>query len=327
MAAILCEIQPGDEVIVPSFTFVSSANAFVLRGAKVVFADSKSGHPNMDETLIEELVTPKTKAIVAVHYAGMPCEMDVIMEIAERHGLFVIEDAAQAIDSYYKGKPLGSIGHLGCMSFHETKNIQCGEGGMLAINDSRFMGRAEIIWEKGTNRAAFFRGEIDKYSWADIGSSFLPSELNAAYLWAQLENLDKIQERRKAIWQDYFQLFTRTGKQPGILQPSYLDRFTEVMDQLELWASCHVPASQDSPNAHAFYLVFDSLEARTGFIHGMQERGILCIFHYQSLHDSVYYNSISSDQRSLPNSELYSDCLVRLPLFYELGNWYHVASI
>jgi len=204
MSAILCDIQPGDEVIVPSYTFVSTANAFVLRGAKIVFADSRLDHPGIDESKIERLITSRTKMIVPVHYAGVACNMDVIMEIAKRHHLFVVEDAAQAIDSYYKGRPLGGIGHIGCFSFHETKNIQCGEGGMIVINDERFCKRAEIIWEKGTNRAEFFRGEVNKYGWVDIGSSFLPSEITAAFLFAQIEHLDEIQTRRKQIWNTYY---------------------------------------------------------------------------------------------------------------------------
>ncbi|UZD23949.1 dTDP-4-amino-4,6-dideoxygalactose transaminase [Algoriphagus halophytocola] len=319
MAAILLDIQPGDEVIMPAFTFVSTANAFVLRGAKIVFVDSRTDHPNMDETLIENLITPHTKAIVAVHYAGKACEMDLIMDIAYRYGLFVVEDAAQAITSYYKGKALGSIGHLGCMSFHETKNIQCGEGGMLIINDPQFTKRAEIIWEKGTNRAAFFRGEIDQYNWVDIGSSFLPSELNAAYLWAQIEHIDLIQERRKIIWQDYYQFFVRSGRAAAALQTEYLGKFTEVLDQLQLWESYGFPTQEDSPNAHSFYLLFQNLNTRARFISQMLEKGILCVFHYQNLQDSPYYQSISEDQRILPNAVHYSACLVRLPLFYELG--------
>ncbi|WP_237701654.1 dTDP-4-amino-4,6-dideoxygalactose transaminase [Algoriphagus machipongonensis] len=319
MAAILLDIQPGDEVIMPAFTYVSTANAFVLRGAKIVFVDSKSDHPNMDETRIEELITPNTKAIVVVHYAGKACEMDAIMEIAERHDLFLVEDAAQAIDSFDGEKPLGGIGHLGCFSFHETKNIQCGEGGMLTINDPQFIQRAEIIWEKGTDRAAFFRGEKNKYGWVDIGSSFLPSELNAAYLWAQLENLDSIQERRKTIWEDYYHFFIHSDREASILQSTYLNQFQEVLEQESLWDSIHVPAIQSSSNAHAFYLVFDSQASRTRFIEGMLAKGILCIFHYQNLQNSEYYQSISSDQRPLPNADKYADCLVRLPLFYELG--------
>ena len=206
MAAILCDIQPGDEVIVPSYTFVSSALAFVRAGAKIVFADSMERNPNIDAEKIEELITPRTKVIVPVHYAGVACDMERIMEIANRHGILVVEDAAQAIDSYYKGRPLGSIGHLAAFSFHETKNIISGEGGMLVINDERFIRRAEIIWEKGTNRAEFFRGEVNKYGWCDIGSSFLPSEIVAAFLWAQLEQLDNIQDKRKALWSHYYEL-------------------------------------------------------------------------------------------------------------------------
>lgn len=200
MAAILCDVQPGDEVIVPSYTFVSSALAFVRAGAKIVFADSEPNNPNIDAEKIEALITPKTKVIVPVHYAGVACDMDKIMDIAHRHNLLVVEDAAQAIDSYYKGHPLGSIGHLAAFSFHETKNVIAGEGGLLAINDERFIRRAEIIWEKGTNRAEYFRGEVNKYGWVDTGSSFLPSEVVAAFLWAQLEHLDQIQNKRKALW-------------------------------------------------------------------------------------------------------------------------------
>ncbi|NCW13644.1 MAG: dTDP-4-amino-4,6-dideoxygalactose transaminase, partial [Chitinophagia bacterium] len=210
MAAILCDIQPGDEVIAPSYTFVSSVNAFILRGAKIIFCDSRSDHPGIDEGKIRGLITPKTKAIVVVHYAGVACDMDHVMEIANENKLYVIEDAAHAIDSYYIGKdgvkkPLGSIGHMAAFSFHETKNIISGEGGMLVVNDERFEKRAEIIWEKGTNRSAFFKGEVDKYGWVDIGSSFLPSEIIAAFLYAQLENLEQIQNKRKSIWSEYYE--------------------------------------------------------------------------------------------------------------------------
>jgi dTDP-4-amino-4,6-dideoxygalactose transaminase len=210
MAAILLEIKPGDEVIMPSYTFVSTANAFVLRGANIVFADSMGVNPNMDVESIEALITPKTKAIVPVHYAGIACDMDAIMDLATKYNLFVVEDAAQAIDSYYTGKdgiekPLGGIGHLAAFSFHETKNIISGEGGMLVVNDPQFAQRAEIIWEKGTNRSAFFRGEVDKYGWVDVGSSFLPSEIVAAFLWAQLEHLEEIQNKRKSIWNQYWE--------------------------------------------------------------------------------------------------------------------------
>ena len=203
MAALLLDIQPGDEVIVPSYTFVSTANAFVLRGAKIVFVDSTAENPNLDAAALEGLITPRTRAVVPVHYAGIACDMDAIQSVADKHQLTVVEDAAQAIDSFYKGRPLGSIGALAAFSFHETKNIISGEGGMLAINDPRYVSRAEIIREKGTNRSSFFRGEVDKYSWVDAGSSFLPSDIIAAFLWAQLENLTDIQQRRKAIWQRY----------------------------------------------------------------------------------------------------------------------------
>lgn len=297
MAAILLDIQPGDEVIAPSYTFVSTVNAFALRGAKIVFADSYSEHPNIDPEQIEALVTEKTKAIVVVHYAGVACDMDRIMVISERHGIPVVEDAAQAIDSYYKGKPLGSIGALGTFSFHETKNIISGEGGLLAINDERFVNRAEIIREKGTNRSSFFRGEVDKYGWVDIGSSFLPSDIVAAYLYAQLEQLDIIQARRKEIWQRYYK-----NLQP-LVQSSKIK----------------IPLIADyaNNNAHMFYLVCENLEQRTQLISTLKENGIHAVFHYLSLHDSPYYQPLH-DGRALVNSDHFSDCLVRLPLFYEL---------
>jgi dTDP-4-amino-4,6-dideoxygalactose transaminase len=303
MAAILLNIQPGDEVIMPSYTFVSTANAFVLRGAKIVFANSRRDHPGIDEYKIEELITPKTKAIVPVHYAGVACDMDKIMDIAARHDLFVVEDAAQAIDSYYTGedgikKPLGSIGHLAAFSFHETKNIQCGEGGMLVINDDRFVRRAEIIWEKGTNRAEFFRGEIDHYNWVDIGSSFLPSEIAAAFLWAQLENLDEIQKKRKEIWNSYWQ----------------------GLKDWAVAADVHLPfiAAYGSNNAHSFYLICKNLEQRTALIGKLKENNILAVFHYLSLHKSPFYQG-KHDGRELPESDRYADCLVRLPFYYELS--------
>lgn len=319
MSAILLNIQPADEVIMPSFTFVSTANAFVLRGAKIKFVDSQVAHPNMDETQIEALITPKTKAIIVVHYAGKPCEMDTIMDIAERHGLFVVEDAAQAIDSYYHGKPLGSIGHLAAFSFHETKNIQCGEGGMLVINDPQFAKRAEIIWEKGTDRAAFFRGEVNKYGWVDMGSSFLPSELQAAFLWAQLENLQDIQAKRQAIWQDYQGFFSEDAQQPTILSDKYLKKFTKGIEEAQLTEKYQVCTEDSSPNAHLFYLIFEQLQYRTAFINQMKEQNTLCVFHYQSLHQSDFIKAYQGEnQTTLPNADRYSDCLVRLPLFYEL---------
>jgi len=299
MAAILAEIQPDDEVIMPSYTFVSTANAFVLRGARVVFADSYPDHPNMDHTKIEDLITPKTKAIVVVHYSGVACEMDSIMELADKHKLIVIEDAAHAIDSYYKGQPLGGIGHMSTFSFHESKNIISGEGGMLVVNDPRFVARAEIIWEKGTNRAAFFRGEIDKYTWIDIGSSFLPSEIVAAFLYAQLLNLDQIQAKRKAVWNRYIEVFT-------------------PLEQTGLVKVPHLPEHATN-NGHIFYLICTNLETRTGLIEFLKERKIQSVFHYLALHDSQFYKS-SEESPSLKNAESFSDRLVRLPLFYELSD-------
>jgi len=302
MAAILLNIQPGDEVILPSYTFVSTANAFVLRGAKLVFADSRNDHPGIDEASIESLITPRTKVIVPVHYAGLACDMDIIMDIAERHHLFVVEDAAQAIDSFYTGKDgikraLGSIGHLAAFSFHETKNIISGEGGMLVINDMQFANRAEIIWEKGTNRSSFFRGEVDKYGWVDVGSSFLPSEVIAAFLWAQLENIQDIQKRRCSIWDAYYK-------------------------ELKPWAEKHnirMPFVPDfaSNNAHMFYLICENLEQRTQMIDFLKSNNILAVFHYISLHTSPFYES-KHDGRILPQTDRYTDCLLRLPMFYEL---------
>lgn len=298
MAAILCDVQPGDEVIVPSYTFVSSALAFVRQGAKIVFADSMSSNPNIDANKIEALITPKTKVIVPVHYAGVACDMDRIMEIANRHNLLVVEDAAQAIDSYYKGSPLGSIGHLAAFSFHETKNIISGEGGLIAINDERFIRRAEIIWEKGTNRSEFFRGEVNKYGWCDIGSSFLPSEVISAFLWAQLENMDLIQNRRKAIWEQYKEGLRNLADKGVITLPE-------------------VPGYATN-NAHMFYIICRSLEERTALIKYLKEHGVLSVFHYLSLHLSDYYINHNADIPSLPQCERYADCLVRLPMYYEL---------
>ena len=299
MAAILCDVKPGDEVIVPSYTFVSSALAFVRQGARIIFADSCENNPNIDADKIEALITPKTKVIVPVHYAGMACDMDKIMEIANRHNIFVVEDAAQAIDSYYKGKPLGGIGHFGCFSFHETKNVTAGgEGGLLCVNDERFIRRAEIIWEKGTNRAEFFRGMVNKYGWVDTGSSFLPSEINSAFLWAQLESLDEIQNRRKAIWNMYYQGLQDLANQGSFSLPDMPDYSTN--------------------NAHMFYLVCRSLDERTKLIAYLKEHGILAVFHYLSLHLSDYYRSVEENIPELPCCDIFADRLVRLPMFYEL---------
>lgn len=297
MCAILANIQPGDEVIIPSFTFVSTAIAFVRQGAKVVFADSCVDNPNIDTDKIESLITSKTKAIVPVHYAGVACDMDKIMQLAHKYNLIVIEDAAQAIDSFYKGKALGSIGHMAAFSFHETKNIIAGEGGMLTINDERFIHRAEIIWEKGTNRAEFFRGEVNKYGWVDIGSSFLPSEVIAAFLWAQIENLNNIQNKRLEHWNYY-------------------------NSQLKNWADNHNIKMIDHPeyatnNAHMFYLVCKSITQRTQLIEFLKIEGIQAVFHYISLHSSPYYND-KHDGKELPNSDKFTNCLLRLPMYFEL---------
>jgi len=298
MCAILASIQPGDEVIVPSYTFVSTALAFVRQGAKIVFADSRQDHPGIDEDSIEKLITPKTKAIVPVHYAGVACDMDKIMALADKYNLLVIEDAAQAIESFYKGKPLGSIGHMAAFSFHETKNINAGEGGLLTINDERFVQRAEIIWEKGTNRAEFFRGEVNKYGWVDIGSSFLPSEIISAYLWAQIEHIEDIQKRRLEIWNWYNEKVEELFSKFTFTKPSIPEYATN--------------------NAHMYYLVFNNGIDRTQFIKEMREKDILAVFHYLSLHKSLYYKD-KYEGNPLPNSDRFEDCLVRLPLFYELN--------
>ncbi|SHM19249.1 dTDP-4-amino-4,6-dideoxygalactose transaminase [Flavobacterium chilense] len=301
MCAMLANIKEGDEIIVPSFTFVSTAIAFVRQGAKIVFADSYEDNPNIDVSKIESLITSKTKAIVPVHYAGVACDMDVIMGLADKYNLLVIEDAAQAIDSYYTGKDgvkkaLGSIGHMAAFSFHETKNIISGEGGMLTINDDRFIHRAEIIWEKGTNRAEFFRGEVNKYGWVDTGSSFLPSEIIAAFLWAQIENLNDIQTKRKIIWQCYY----------------------DELKELNL-KDIKLPVVPDyaTTNGHMFYLTCMNVEQRDIIISKLKERGFYTVFHYISLHSSPYYIK-EHDGRVLSNSDNFTSCLLRFPLFYEL---------
>jgi len=298
MAAILINIKEGDEVIVPSYTFVSTANAFVLRGAKIVFADSETTTPNMDVAKLEALINDRTKAIVPVHYAGMACDMDVIMGLAEKYNLFVVEDAAQAVDSFYKGKPLGSIGHLSAFSFHETKNIISGEGGMIVINDDRFVDRAEIIREKGTNRSQFFRGEVDKYGWVDIGSSFLPSDIIAAFLYAQIENLDPIQIRRKEVWNNYNKDLQGLNAKGVIGLPK-------------------IP-SYATNNAHMFYIVCKDLAERTALIKHLKANDIGAVFHYLSLHKSPYYHE-KHDGRELPNADRYTDSLLRLPFYFELS--------
>lgn len=302
MAAILFDIKPDDEVIIPSYTFVSTANPFVLRGAKLIFADSLPDNPNIDVSKLEALITNKTKVIVPVHYAGFACDMDSIMTLANKYNLWVVEDAAQAIDNFYintKGekKALGSIGHLSAFSFHETKNIISGEGGMLAINDERFINRAEIIWEKGTNRSAFFRGEVDKYNWVDIGSSFLPSEIIASFLWAQLENIEIIQSRRKKIWDLYFNGLSEWAVENSVKMPD-------------------IPIYSTN-NAHMFFLVCPTIKFRTRLIQFLKTHDIMSVFHYLSLHNSHFFEG-KHDGRVLKESEKYTDNLLRLPMYFEL---------
>ncbi|HAL91648.1 MAG TPA: dTDP-4-amino-4,6-dideoxygalactose transaminase, partial [Verrucomicrobia bacterium] len=297
MAAILSEVGPGDEVIVPSFTFVSSALAFVRQGARIVFADSRADHPNLDLDRVEALITPRTKVLVVVHYAGVACDMDRAMALAKKHHLLVVEDAAQAIDATYKGRPLGGIGHLGCFSFHETKNIISGEGGALVVNDERFVRRSEIIWEKGTNRAEFFRGEVNKYGWVDTGSSFLPSEIIAAFLYAQLEQMDAIQAKRKTLWNAYAKGISSLAAQGRITLPD-------------------IPAYA-SNNAHMFYIVCGALQERTALIAHLKQNGILAVFHYLPLHKSPFY-SPKHDGRELPHADHFADRLLRLPMYFDL---------
>jgi dTDP-4-amino-4,6-dideoxygalactose transaminase len=300
MAAILTNIKPGDEVIVPSYTFVSSALAFIRQGAKIVFADSESSNPNIDATKIEELITNKTKVIVPVHYAGVACDMELIMNLAKKYNLYVVEDAAQAIDSFYEfkdgtKKALGSIGHFGAFSFHETKNVISGEGGMLTINDNSFYERAEIIWEKGTNRSKFFKGEIDKYGWVDTGSSFLPSEIIAAFLFAQLEHLKDIQNKRKEVWSIYY-----NGLEE-FLDSSYLP---------------YIP-SYSTNNGHMFYIKCKTDIERSKLIDHLKSKNIYAVFHYLSLHKSEYYANFNN-QIVLCNSDKFSETLLRLPFYYEI---------
>jgi dTDP-4-amino-4,6-dideoxygalactose transaminase len=297
MTSLLMDIQPGDEIILPTYTFVSTANAFVLRGAKLVFVDCLLTEPNMDVYTIESLITNKTKAIVVVHYAGVACDMDVVMDVAGKYNLFVVEDAAQAIDSFYKNKPLGSIGDFGTFSFHETKNIISGEGGLLAINNKQYTDRAEIIWEKGTNRSAFFRGETDKYGWVDVGSSYLPSELTSAFLFAQLENLNVIQNKRKQLWNAYYNTLKDIQKQ-GFIELPFIPSYA-------------------TNNAHMFYIICKSLEERSELIAFLKSNQIMAVFHYLSLHKSPFYND-KHDGRILPIADRNSDCLLRLPMYFDL---------
>ncbi|MBT7558800.1 dTDP-4-amino-4,6-dideoxygalactose transaminase [Candidatus Woesearchaeota archaeon] len=299
MSAILIDIKPGDEIIMPSYTFVSTANAFVLRGGVPVFVDIREDTLNIDEMLIEDAITQRTKAIVPIHYAGVACEMNVIMDIAKRHSLFVIEDAAQGIMSTYKGKCLGSIGHLGCLSFHETKNIISGEGGVLLINDKRFVDRAEIIREKGTDRSCFFRGEVGKYTWKDIGSSFLPGEITAAFLFAQLEKSKSITDKRLLLWSRYNEAFKELGSTGKVRLP--------------------VITSNCKHNAHIYYLLLGRADDRNKFIEDMQKKDINCIFHYVPLHLSDAGIKYGRNHGNLNITERHAKCIVRLPLWVSLS--------
>lgn len=298
MSALLLNIQPGDEVILPSFTFVSTANAFVLRGAKPVFVDVRADTLNIDETQIEAKITRRTKAIVPVHYGGVGCEMDAIMDIAKRHKLAVVEDNAQGLFGKYRGKPLGSFGAFAAQSFHETKNVQCGEGGALLINDAEQIERAEIIREKGTNRSRFFRGQVDKYTWVDLGSSYLPSELLAAYLWAQFESAEDIQARRREIWQNYYAHLESWASKNGVMLPS-------------------IPVHCEQAY-HLFYVILPSLQHQQAFIAHLKEREVNAVFHYQSLHLSDMGQRYGGKAGDCPVTEHVSESLVRLPFYYEL---------
>jgi dTDP-4-amino-4,6-dideoxygalactose transaminase len=295
MCAMLLDIKKGDEVIIPSYTFVSTALAFVRQGAKIIFVDSCESQPNMDVDRIEPLINKNTKVIVPVHYAGVAAEMDKIMELANKYNLYVVEDAAQGIDSYYKNKPLGGIGHLGAFSFHETKNIISGEGGLLIINDEKFVERAEVLWEKGTNRASFFRGEINKYGWVDIGSSFLPSELTAAFLYAQLENIEEIQKKRLTNWWLYY----------------------NGLKCLEGKLKLPIITENATNNGHMFYVICRSENERSELIKFLKQKNIFSVFHYLSLHKSTYYSELHGS-RDLPYSDYYTNHLLRLPMYFEL---------
>lgn len=297
MAAILLDIKAGDEIIMPSYTFVSTANAFVLRGGVPVFVDIRPDTLNIDENLIEAAITEKTKAICVVHYAGVSCEMDKIIEIAKKYNLYIVEDAAQALNSTYKGRQLGTIGDIGCFSFHETKNVISGEGGALVINNEKFIERAEIIREKGTNRSKFFRGQVDKYTWVDIGSSFLPSDMIAAFLYSQLENMDKINKKRLQIWDKYNEFFKQYDN--IVRRPFIPDNCTH--------------------NAHMYYVLFKSLNERTKFIDFMKQNQINTVFHYIPLHSSPAGMKYCKTIGKMDVTNNASDTLVRLPMFYELS--------
>ncbi|TXI46814.1 dTDP-4-amino-4,6-dideoxygalactose transaminase [Methylophilus sp.] len=300
IAAILIDIQPGDEVIMPSYTFVSTANAFVMRGAKIVFVDIRPDTLNIDERLIEAAITPKTKAIVPVHYAGVGCDMDVIMDIANRHKLYVVEDAAQGMMSTYKGKQLGSIGHLAAFSFHETKNFTSGgEGGLLIINDAQFVARAEIIREKGTNRSQFFRGMVDKYTWVDIGSSYLPSEIQAAYLWGQLEQANQITENRLASWNSYYEQLSNLATQEKFELP--------------------ISPEDCQHNGHMFYLKTKNLLQRTELLSHLKAEGVYAVFHYVPLHNAPAGKQFSRFNGADQFTTAESERLIRLPMWFNFG--------
>lgn len=298
ITAMLADLQTGDEVIMPSYTFVSTANAFVLRGAKPVFVDIRPDTMNIDETKIEAAITERTRAIVPVHYAGISCEMDTIMDIARRHDLLVIEDAAQGIMSTYKGRPLGSIGHMAALSFHETKNIIAGEAGALLINDPRFVERAEIIREKGTNRSQFFRGQVDKYTWVEVGSSYLPGEITAAFLWAQMEEADAITRRRLDIWANYHQWFASLEKSGKLRRPTVPRECTH--------------------NAHMYYIILPDLAKRTRVIERLKQEGVQTVFHYIPLHSSPVGKEIGRTPGDMVHTDHTGECLLRLPLWLGL---------
>ena len=300
LAALLCDLKPGDEVIVPSYTFVSTANAFVLRGAKPVFVDVRPDTLNIDERLIEQAITPRTRAIFPIHYAGIACEMDAIMEIADSHGLLVVEDAAQGVGARYKGRWLGTLGHLGCYSFHETKNFSCGEGGALVINNAAMEHRAEILREKGTNRGQFMRGQADKYTWVDVGSSYLPSDMLAAFLVGQVENMEKITRRRGEIFERYVAMLAPLVERGFIRTP--------------------VVPKHCTPNYHMFYLLTADFEERTALIAHLRAAGVLAVFHYVPLHSSPFAQSLGVRQMRLPNTDELSARLLRLPMYFDLTN-------
>jgi dTDP-4-amino-4,6-dideoxygalactose transaminase len=298
MAALLADIQPGDEIIMPSYTFVSTANAFVLRGGIPVFVDIRPDTLNLDETKIEQAITKKTKAIVPVHYAGVGCEMDFIMNLAQQYNLLVIEDAAQGMVSYYKNRPLGSIGHLAAVSFHDTKNIISGEGGALLINDPKLIERAEIIWEKGTNRSQFFRGEVDKYTWVDIGSSYLPSEISAAFLWAQLEVAEAITRKRLSIW-GYYDLAFKNLENQGILR-------------------CPIIPQECLHNGHIYHFILENLATQTNLIKYLKKEGVGAVFHYVPLHDSLAGKKFGRVAGTMTVTNDLADRLLRLPMFADI---------